>query len=238
VKVVPSGVDRDQPQVLILDSDHAVAQSIARMLQAEGFAARTWGYTTDFIGQPEPPRAGCIIASVSTPEMSEFEPQRKLVARQWPLPVIFLTPPDDITTVVRGIKAGAINCLPKPVQRAALLETVREAFSENRLVRAQCAAQLRVRQMLEGLTPREREVLDLALTGLLVKQIAARLGTAEKTVKTQKGRLMRKMQVRSTLALVQLMITADLWPAPGRVSRARGTPSNCLHGEGSRLSAL
>jgi DNA-binding NarL/FixJ family response regulator len=68
--------------------------------------------------------------------------------------------------------------------------------------------------MLEGLTPREREVLDLAVTGLLVKQIAARLGTAEKTVKTHKGRLMRKMQVRSTLALVQLMMTAGLSPLP------------------------
>ena len=103
-----------------------------------------------------------------------------------------------------------------PVQRAELLEAVREAFSESRAVRAQHAAQLRVREMLEGLTPREREVLDLAVTGLLVKQIAARLGTAEKTVKTHKGRLMRKMQVRSTLALVQLMITAGLSPLSAR----------------------
>ena len=82
------------------------------------------------------------------------------------------------------------------------------------MLRAQRAIQLRVRDMLAGLTPREREVLDLAVTGLLVKQIAARLGTAEKTVKTHKGRLMRKMQVRSTLALVQLMMTAGLSPLP------------------------
>jgi DNA-binding NarL/FixJ family response regulator len=79
-------------------------------------------------------------------------------------------------------------------------------------VGAQRAAQLRVRQMLEKLTPREREVLELALDGLLVKQIAARLGTAEKTIKTHKGRLMRKMEVRSTLGLVQLMVNAGISP--------------------------
>jgi len=164
------------------------------------------------MAQPEPALAGCLIANTVMPDMSGLELQRELAARQWSVPVIFLTSATDIATVVRGMKAGAINCLPKPVQRRELLEAVREACSESRAVRAQRATQLRVRQMLERLTPREREVLDLAVTGLLVKQIAARLGTAEKTVKTHKGRLMRKMQVRSTLALVQLMITAGLSP--------------------------
>jgi FixJ family two-component response regulator len=224
VKAVPFGVDMHQPQISIVDSDHDLAQSIARMLQAEGFAARIFASAKECIAQPESPLAGCLIANVTTPEMTGLELQRELAARQWPLPVIFLTPPDDITTVVRGMKAGAINCLPKPVQRAELLEAVREALSGSRVVRAQRAAQLRVRQMLGRLTPREREVLDLAITGLLVKQIAARLGTAEKTVKTHKARLMRKMQVRSTLALVQLLITAGLMPAPWARQRARNSP--------------
>jgi RNA polymerase sigma factor (sigma-70 family) len=204
----------DQPQVSILESEHASAQSMARILQAEGFAARIWASAREFIGQPESPAAGCLIASATMADMTGLELQRELIGRQWPLPVIFLTSANDITTAVRGMKAGAINCLPKPVQRAELLEAVREACSESRAARARRAAQLRVRQMLERLTPREREVLDLAVTGLLVKQIAARLGTAEKTVKTHKGRLMRKMQVRSTLALVQLMIAAGLSPVP------------------------
>jgi len=212
VAPLPSALDLDQPQISILDSDQVLAQSLARMLQAEGLAARTWESAAEFIAQPEPARSGCLIASVTMPDMTGLELQRELTSREWPLPVIFLTPADDIATVVRGMKAGAINCLSKPVQRAALLEAVREALSESKAVRAQRAAQLRVRQMLERLTPREREVLDLAVTGLLVKQIAARLGTAEKTVKTHKGRLMRKMQVRSTLALVPLMLTAGLSP--------------------------
>jgi FixJ family two-component response regulator len=209
-----SALDRDQPQVWILDGDAVGAQSMAQMLRTEGFVARTWGSAREFIAQPEPPLTGCLVANLSMPEMTGLELLREITLREWPLPVIFLTPPNDITTAVRGMKAGAINCLPKPVQRAELLEAVREALSESRTVRAQRAVQLRVRHMLEGLTPREREVLDLAVTGLLVKQIAARLGTAEKTVKTHKGRLMRKMQVRSTLALVQLMITAGLSPLP------------------------
>jgi two-component system response regulator FixJ len=214
VTPLPSGFDMDQPQVSILESDHAIAQSMARILQAESFAARIWASAREFIGQPEPPVAGCLIANANMPGMTGFELQRELIARQWPLPVIFLTSANDITTAVRGMKAGAFNCLPKPVQSGELLEAVREAFAQSRAVRAQRAAQLRVRQMLERLTPREREVLDLAVAGLLVKQIAARLGTAEKTVKTQKGRLMLKMQVRSTLALVQLMIAAGFPPFP------------------------
>jgi FixJ family two-component response regulator len=211
---LPAALGRDQPQVWILDDDAAGAQSILQILQAEGFAARTWASAAEFIAQREPTATGCLIASATTPDTTGFELQREMVARQWPLPVIFLTAAGDITTAVRGMKAGAINCLPKPVQRADLLEAVREALWECRTVRAQRATQLRVRHMLECLTPREREVLDLAVTGLLVKQIAARLGTAEKTVKTHKGRLMRKMQVRSTLALVQLMMTAGLSPLP------------------------
>jgi FixJ family two-component response regulator len=204
----------DQLQVSILDSDPAAAQVMARMLQAEGFAVRAWGCAREFMAQPELPAAGCLIANLSMPDMAGLELQRELTARQWPLPVIFLTSPDDITTAVRGMKAGAINCLPRPVQRAELLEAVREAFRQSGAGYAQRMIQVRVRQMLACLTPREREVLDLAVMGLVVKQIAARLGTAEKTIKAHKGSLMRKMQVRSTMALVQLMLTAGLSPLP------------------------
>ena len=211
---LPSALDREQPQVWILDNDAPGAQSLAQLLRAEGFVVRTWSSAGEFIAQPEPPLTGCLVANVSMPDMTGLELLREVGARHWPLPIIFLTPPNDITTVVRGMKAGASNCLPKPVQRQDLLEAVHEALSESRTMRAQRATELRVRDMLAGLTPREREVLDLAVTGLLVKQIAARLGTAEKTVKTHKGRLMRKMQVRSTLALVQLMMTAGFSPLP------------------------
>src|SRR5262249_11434632 len=214
VAQLPSALDCDQPQVWILEGDAAGAQSMAQTLQAEGFVARTWASAGEFIAQPEPPLTGCLVANVSIPDMSSLELLREIASREWPLPVIFLTPPNDIATVVRCMKAGASNCMPKPVQRGDLLEAGRRALSECRAVRARRAVQLRVRDMLEGLTPREREVLDLAVEGLLVKQIAARLGTAEKTVKTHKGRLMRKMQVRSTLALVQLMMTAGLSPVP------------------------
>lgn len=214
VTALPSTLDLNQPQVSILDSDPTVVQSMARLLQAEGLLVRTWSSAREFMAQPEPPLGGCLIANTIMPDMTGLELQREVAARQWPLPVIFLTSADDIRMVVRGMKAGAINCLPKPVQRRELLEAVREALSESRAARARRAAQLRMREMLERLTPREREVLDLAVTGLLVKQIAARLGTAEKTIKTHKGRLMRKMQVRSTLALVQLMIAAGLSPLP------------------------
>jgi len=208
----PAEADLDQVQVSIVDNDHNAAQALAAMLRAEGYPVRVWASAGEFITEPQPAGGGCLIASVPMPEMAGLEVQRELATRQSPLPVIFLTPAGDIAAAVRGMKAGAINCLPKPVQRAELLEAVREALAESRAMCAQRSAQLRVRQLLECLTPREREVLDLAVAGLLVKQIAARLGTAEKTVKTHKGRLMRKMQVRSTLGLVKLIVAAGFSP--------------------------
>ncbi|HVN44668.1 MAG TPA: LuxR C-terminal-related transcriptional regulator [Steroidobacteraceae bacterium] len=198
-----------QAQVSILDTDQGVAQSMAGMLQAEGFAVRAFACARELMSQPEAALDGCLIADATTP-LAWLELRREQIAQRWTLPVILLTPGGDIRSVVRGMKAGASNCLSKPVQRAELLEAVREALAESRAVREQRAAQLRVREMLERLTPREREVLDLALDGLLVKQIAARLGTSEKTIKTHKGRLMRKMEVRSTLGLLQLMIATGM----------------------------
>jgi FixJ family two-component response regulator len=208
----PAEADLDQAQLSIVDDDDDAAQALAAMLRAEGFPVRVWASAGEFITEPPPVGGGCLIASVPLPEMTGVELQCELAARQSPLPVIFLTPAGDIAAAVRGMKAGAINCLPKPVQRAELLQAVREALTESRALCAQRSAQLRVRQLLECLTPREREVLDLAVAGLLVKQIAARLGTAEKTVKTHKGRLMRKMQVRSTLGLVKLIVAAGFSP--------------------------
>ncbi len=209
----------DDAQVSILVPDRGLAQSIASILQSEGLSADTFATTAELLAQPEPALDGCVIADATT--SMGLELQRELTAGQWPLPVIFLTSAGDIRSVIRCMKAGAANCVPKPVERGELLEAVREALTESRAVRAQRAAQLRVRQMLERLTPREREVLDLALDGLLVKQIAARLGTAEKTIKTHKGRLMRKMEVRSTLGLVQLMVTTGI---PLRAAAAESLP--------------
>ena len=205
-----SRIDLDHTQVSIVDTEPTVAHALVHMLQAEGLSARTFASERELIAQPAPALGGCLIADVTRPGLAGLELQRALTARHWQLPVIFLTSAGDTKAVVRGMRAGALNCLPKPVQPEELLEAVREALAESRAVHAQRAAQLRVRQMLERLTPREREVLDLALDGLLVKQIAARLGTAEKTIKTHKGRLMRKMEVRSTLALVQLMVTTGI----------------------------
>jgi RNA polymerase sigma factor (sigma-70 family) len=203
-------IDLGQSQVSIVETDPTMGQALVRMLQVEGFSACIFASERELMAQPAPTLGGCLIADATRPGLAGLELQRALTSRQWPLPVIFLTSAGDTRAVVRGMRAGAINCLTMPVQQGELVEAVREALAESRAVHAQCAAQLRVRQMLERLTPREREVLDLALDGLLVKQIAARLGTAEKTIKTHKGRLMRKMEVRSTLALVQLMVTTGI----------------------------
>jgi FixJ family two-component response regulator len=110
-----------------------------------------------------------------------------------------------MSTAVEGMRMGAVSFLPKPVSRASLVEALREALSQDAAARVVNTERQRVRELLASLTARERQVLELVARGLLNKQIAAALGTAEKTIKVHRGRLMHKMQVKSAAALVQLL---------------------------------
>jgi FixJ family two-component response regulator len=131
--------------------------------------------------------------------------QQALAAQDSLLPVVFLTGQGNIEAGVEAMKLGAADFLTKPVDGARLLLAVRAAFERNRLARAERAGRLAILVRLDSLTPREREVMDLLIEGLLNKQVAAALGTVEKTVKVQRARIMLKMQVRSLTALVRLV---------------------------------
>lgn len=193
------------PTVFVLDDDESFVRALDRLLRAEGFAPRTWTSATSFLAEHDPSLPGCLVTDLIMPEMNGIELQRRLIAQSCLRPIVFITGRGDMTTAVEGMRMGAVSFLPKPVSRASLVESLREALAKDAAARLVSTERQRLRDLLDSLTPRERQVLELVARGLLNKQIAAALGTAEKTIKVHRGRLMHKMQVKSAAALVQLL---------------------------------
>jgi FixJ family two-component response regulator len=208
------------PVVFLLDDEQAVVVALGRMLQASGFAIRTWTSATEFFAAHDPEVPGCLVTDLRMPGMSGLELQHALQARGIDRSIVFITAQGDIATTVQAMKAGAVTFLPKPVRRAELVAAVEEAIAKDAAVRARHRELHEISRRLASLTPREREVLDLVATGMLNKQIAAELGAAEKTIKVHRGRIMDKMQVRTATALVGLLSRAGSQGAPTGASRA------------------
>jgi len=208
-----------QPIVFLVDDEQSVVTALARMLQASGFAVRCWTSAVEFLEAHDPQEPGCLVTDVRMPEMGGLELQRALLERGSDRAIVFITGQGDIPTTVRGMKAGAVSFLPKPVQRAELVAAVQEAILRDAEARAQQHERNDLVRRLASLTPRERQVLELVTTGMLNKQIAAELGAAEKTIKVHRGRIMEKMQVRTATALVGLLSRAER-RGPARISPA------------------
>jgi FixJ family two-component response regulator len=194
-----------QPQVFLVDDQPAVLKALSRLLTSAGFAVRTWGGAQAFLDDlPGLGADGCLVLDLSMPDMGGLALQQALAARASALPIIFLTGHGDIDTGVRAMKLGAADFLTKPVDDERLIAAIGLALAQQRAARGDNDELDSIRQRLATLTPRETEVMDLVVEGLLNKQIAAALGTVEKTVKVHRARVMSKMQVRSVSALVRL----------------------------------
>jgi FixJ family two-component response regulator len=198
-----------QPTVFLLDDDPTVVVALQRTLQARGFQVRTSNSAAQFLAAHDPDAPGCLVADVRMPGMSGLELQRALRARGCDRPIIFITGQGDIPTTVQAMKAGAVTFLSKPVPSAELVAAIHEALARDAQQRTERHEWLEVSKRLASLTPREHQVLDLVATGLLNKQIAARLGAAEKTIKVHRRRIMQKMQTRTATALVGLLSRAE-----------------------------
>jgi FixJ family two-component response regulator len=196
--------------VFVVDDDESVARALARVLYAENFRPLVWTSARAFLAEHDPLEPGCLITDLIMPEMSGLDLQRALLNDGCRRPIIFVTARGDVTSTVAGMRAGAVSFLPKPVHRVELIAAVREAIFNDAAIRAESAERRSVKDKLQSLTPREREVLKLVAQGLLNKQIAAALGAAEKTIKVHRGRLMHKMKVRSAAALVTMLAHTDM----------------------------
>ena len=192
------------PVIHVVDDDELFQAAISRLLRATGYRVRTYANAGDFLLAHFDDAPGCILLDVRMPGPSGLELQAALAARNEPLPIIFLSGYGDIPTTVRAIKAGAVDFLTKPVKREALLNAIRNALTqddERRVIRAQLK---RWRACYDSLTQREVQVFEGVVEGKMNKEIANRLGTAIRTVKAHRGKMMEKMRAGSVAELVHI----------------------------------
>jgi FixJ family two-component response regulator len=192
------------PRIRVVDDDPAVRASIERLLLASGLAVSTFASAKALLNEDAPEQPGCVVLDLALCGESGLELQRRL-ADERPLPIVFISGCGDVPASVCAMKAGALDFLTKPFEAETLIRAVRAAIRQDGAMRAVRADQQMVAQRLATLTPRERQVLEHMIEGKLNKQIAAELGTAEKTVKVHRARVLHKMAVRSVAVLGRMI---------------------------------
>jgi FixJ family two-component response regulator len=214
---------KDQPPtVIVIDDDPGVRDSLGRLLRSAGLQISLLGSVSEFLERVPPEGPACLVLDVRLPGQSGLELQRELVGTKRQLPIIFITGHADIPMTVQAMKGGAIEFLTKPFREQELLDAIQlgHARDRARLEQERVVAELKVR--FETLTPREREIMALVVTGRLNKQIAADLGVSEITVKVHRGQVMRKMRAPSLPDLARMADQLQLTPTkphnPGRVA--------------------
>jgi FixJ family two-component response regulator len=190
--------------VYVVDDDDSVCRALARLIRSIGLAVETFRSAKDFLVHPMPDRPACLILDIRLPGPSGLDLQAALSETARDIPIVFITGHGDVPTTVRAMKGGAIDFLQKPFNDQELLDCVQRALSRSRQQRADRAERGELRTRFNTLTPREREVLALVVTGKLNKQIAGDLGIAEKTIKVHRGRVMEKMRAGSMADLVRM----------------------------------
>ena len=198
------------PTVFVVDDDASVLTSLSRLLQSAGFNVSAFACARAFLESDSFSKPGCLVLDVQMPGLSGVELQQMLNEKKSALPIVFLSGNSELRTGVQAMKRGAFDFLTKPVEAESLLEAVRLSIETNRVTRAHQAAEADIVQRLATLTPREREVLPLVVAGQMNKQVAARLGTVEKTIKVHRARVMAKLQVRTFADLVCLANRAGI----------------------------
>lgn len=197
------------PIIHVVDDDPAIRKALSRLLAAAGYGFALHESAEAFIASYEPGGSGCILIDLDLPGMDGFGIQDALADLGTVLPVIFLTGTGDIPASVRAMKAGAVDFLAKPVNAATLLSAIEEALAFGSACRTARSAHADLRDCLDTLTPRERQVLDYVVLGWQNKQIAAELGTAVKTIKVHRSRMMQKMGSPTLAELVRTMVASD-----------------------------
>jgi FixJ family two-component response regulator len=191
--------------VFLVDDDPSVVKALSRLLRAKGYGVQPFTSSKVFLDQHDPAIPGCAVLDVSMPGLDGLALQQVLTtAGGSRRPIVFLTGKGDIPMSVRAIRAGAVDFLTKPVDDRALLGAIARAADQDAKSRQDHVAQAAIQGRLASLTPREREVLTHVVAGRLNKQIAADLGTVEKTIKVHRSRMMEKMGVRTVADLVRL----------------------------------
>jgi RNA polymerase sigma factor (sigma-70 family) len=189
--------------VFIVDDDISVRESLELLIKSAGWQPETFASAPEFLSRPRPTVPCCLVLDVSLPGLTGLELQQQLAERP-DMPIIFITGYGDVPMTVRAMKAGAVEFLTKPLNDDMLLDAIRGALEASRAALQQESEMRALRDCYESLTPREREVMDLVVTGMINKQIADKLGISEVTVKIHRRQVMQKMAAPSLADLVRM----------------------------------
>ena len=193
------------PVVFVIDDDPSVRSSLKFLISTVGLQVESFESAETFLNRKPPDTASCLVLDVRLRGLSGLDFQRELAGRNIHIPIVFVTGHGDIPMSVRAMKAGAVEFLTKPFRDQDLLDAIRVALERDRSRREQEKEITELQQRFESLTPREQEVIFMVVSGMLNKQIAGKLGTAENTVKVHRSRAMEKMQAQSLADLVRMI---------------------------------
>ena len=196
--------------VFAIDDDVSVRKGLARLLRSARYKSEIFESASDFLMRPPHSGPSCVIVDVQMPGLNGIDLQKDLIQRRREEQLVFITGHGDIPMCAQAMKAGAVDFLRKPFRGDELLQCIQNALIISAEQRRRSAERNEARRLLDLLTPREFEVMQLVITGMLNKQIAGELGTAEKTVKVHRGRVMEKLGVTSVADLVRLVQKAGL----------------------------
>ncbi|MGZ3349807.1 MAG: response regulator transcription factor [Xanthobacteraceae bacterium] len=199
----------DTPVVFVVDDDVSVRESLELLILSAGWQPETFASAEDFLARSRIEGPSCVVLDVTLPDINGLDLQKRIVDRA-DMPIIFITGYGDVPTTVQAMRAGAVEFLTKPFGDDVLQSAIRQAIERSRSALAHEAELRPLRECLASLTPREREIMALVVSGLLNKQIAAELGISEITVKAHRGRVMRKMRVDSLADLVRVAAALDV----------------------------
>jgi FixJ family two-component response regulator len=191
-------------KVFVVDDDVSVCVALSRLIRTAGLHVETFGTAAECLNADRLKDADCLVLDVHLPDLSGLELQANLTALGLELPIVFITGRGDIPMSVRAMKAGAMEFLTKPFDNRQLLDAIEQGIARCRSAKRHDEQLLELQRRYQSLTPRERQVFALVVRGLLNKQVAGELGTAEKTVKIHRGQVMRKMEAASLPDLVRM----------------------------------
>ena len=189
--------------VFIIDDDPLYRGSTERLVRSVGLRVQSFESAREFLSSRRPNVASCLVLDVRMPGLSGLDLQLELAKVGVQMPIIFVTGHGDIPMSVQAMKAGAVEFLAKPFRDQALLDAINQAIERDRVTRRQRAKSVELRRRYESLGPREREVFECLVSGMLNKQMADKLGTTERTIKFHRGQIMRKMEAKSVAELVR-----------------------------------
>ena len=225
------------PIVFVVDDDASARESVEGLMGSAGLRSEVFGSALDFLGRARPCGPCCLVLDVRLPDLTGLELQARVAFERNEMPVIFIASCREVATIVRAMKAGALEFLPKPFNASELLGAVRNAIERSRSILARDAGLRALRERHSSLTSREREVMALVVSGYLNKQVGGELGISEITVKAHRGRVMRKMQAGSLAHLIDTARRLGLPLVPKAHAKSGGHAADVTRLSGWGLKA-